>query len=166
VRCCHTDLQRIERCRHGLDALAAACRSRFALRFSLVPVVAFPWPFTPWWLLLSQVFVGPARHSVSCARAGGSHALHGTCRGGMSCVSHVQPYRTRKHGRPSECERCARPHEPQDSEESAGLTLGAGSVGEGFDWTRPARGPTWMVGRFRKRQEPIRKPPVGARPGP
>src|ERR1700754_2587114 len=43
-------------------------------------------------------------------------------------------------------ERCARPHEPQFLEEPAGITLGAGSAGEGFGWIRPARGPA-MDGR-------------------
>jgi hypothetical protein len=42
-------------------------------------------------LLPSQAFAAPARHSVSGVRAGGSHASHGTCRGGASCVSPAPP---------------------------------------------------------------------------
>jgi len=56
--------------------------------------------------------------------------------------------------------------EPQRPEEPAGATLGDGSAGEDFDWTRPVRGPTRTVGRFRQGRMPRRNPPVGARPGP
>jgi hypothetical protein len=56
----------------------------------LLPVAAFPWPFTSW-LLPSGAVVGPVRHSISGVRAGGSHASHGTCRGEAPCVSHAPP---------------------------------------------------------------------------
>jgi hypothetical protein len=133
--------QRIVRCRH---ALAAACRSHFALRFSWVPVAAFPWPFTLWWLPLGAV-VGPARNSVSCVRAGVTRRTVFVAAGRRACCMR-RPHRRRKYGYLSDSERCARPHEPQTSEEPVGLTLGAGSVGEGFDWARPVRGPA-MDGR-------------------
>jgi hypothetical protein len=71
------------------------------------------------------------------------------------CVALSLPQRRRsachlrRNGRLSDSERCARPHAPQDSEEPAGLTLGAGSVGEACNRKKPAGGRPGKAGRFR-----------------
>jgi hypothetical protein len=126
--------------------LAVSCLL-IALRFSLLPVVAFPWPIT---LGCAVAGVCRTRKAQRQWSAGGreSRVARDLPRRGVVRVAGAARI-ARKHGHLSDRERCARPHAPQASEEPAGLTLGAGSVGEARNRKKPAGGRPWMAGRFR-----------------